>query len=275
MGCDFLLYSYYSPGCKRAENAKLYSYYSLYSYYRPYNLYTLIMIKNIIFDLGGVLLDIDLPFCMRSMQALGIDLNTLPQPASAKEDADMKPAVMGEGVVASGMLHQYQIGTVSTPDFLSAVHSLCTPGITMQQVADAWNTCCIDIPQYRLDKVRQLRDKGYRIYMLSNTNDAHWQDIVARCFGGQKAVDDLFDHTFLSQEMHMAKPNDDIYTSVLKVIGAPANECLFIDDSTPNVEAARALGFHTIHADVSSTRDGKVIAPPATDWTDIIDSALC
>lgn len=232
------------------------------------------MIKNIIFDLGGVLLDIDLPYCMRSVQALGIDLNNLPQSASADGHSSLKPAVMGEGVVASGMLNQYQVGAVSTPEFLSAIHSLCHPGTTMQQVIDAWNTCCINIPEYRLNKIRQLRSKGYHIYMLSNTNDAHWQDIVSRCFGGQDKVDELFDHTFLSQEMHMAKPNDDIYLEVLKEIGSPASECMFIDDSTPNVEAAKALGFHAIHAEVSATRDGKVIAPPATDWTDTIDAAL-
>lgn len=232
------------------------------------------MIKNIIFDLGGVLLDIDLPYCMRSVQALGIDLNNLPQSVNADGQSDLKPAVMGEGVVASGMLNQYQVGAVSTPEFLSAIHALCHPGTTMQQVIDAWNTCCIDIPAYRLDKIRQLRDRGYRIYMLSNTNDAHWQDIVSRCFGGQDKVDALFDHTFLSQEMHKAKPNDDIYLEVLKEIGSPASECLFIDDSTPNVEAAKALGFHAIHADVSATKEGKVIAPPATDWTETIDSVL-
>lgn len=232
------------------------------------------MIKNVIFDLGGVLLDIDLPYCMRSVQALGIDLNNLPQPVHVSEASDMKPAVMGEGVVANGMLHLYQIGKVSTPDFLSSIHALCHPGTTMQQVIDAWNTCCIDIPEYRLSKIKQLRDKGYRIYMLSNTNDAHWQDIVSRCFGGQHNVDSLFTHTFLSQEMHMAKPNDDIYLEVLKEIGSPASECLFIDDSSPNIEAAKNLGFHTIHAEVSTTHEGKVTAPPATDWTDIIDEAL-
>lgn len=232
------------------------------------------MIKNIIFDLGGVLLDIDLPYCMHSVEALGVDLSALPQPSPSNDTPNMKPAVMGEGVVANGMLNQYQIGTVTTHDFLTAIQDLCHAGTTMKQVVDAWNTCCIGIPQYRLDKLRRLHDMGYGIYMLSNTNDAHWQDIVSRCFGGQEVVDSIFKHTFLSQEMHMAKPNDDIYLAMLKEIGSPASECLFIDDSTPNVEAARALDFHAMHADVSTTRNGKVVAAPAIDWTDTIDAAL-
>ena len=233
------------------------------------------MIKNIIFDLGGVLLDIDLQYCMRQVQALGIDLNAYSaSTASLTLAADTQPAVMGEGMVATGALHLYQVGGISTPDFLEGVRRHCRPGTTTEQVLAAWNTCCIGIPQERLDKVLELRQRGYHTYMLSNTNDAHWQDIKTRCFGGQAEVDKYFDHVFLSQEMHLAKPNDEIYLEVLKTIGAKAEECLFIDDSTLNVEAAARLGFHTIHAEVTTTKNGKVIALPNNDWKVLIEQQL-
>ena len=87
-------------------------------------------------------------------------------------------------------------------------------------------------------------------------------------------VDKYFDDVFLSQEMQLAKPNDDIYLNVIKVLGVHTEECLFIDDSTANVEAASHLGFHTIHADVSTTKNGKVIALPNIDWTDEIEEIL-
>lgn len=221
------------------------------------------------------MLDIDLIHCMKQVQALGIDFDTLSkQTAPANASSTQKPAVMGEGIVATGETHMYQIGEISTTDFIGGIQRLCHPGTTYQQVLDAWNTCCIDIPQYRLDKVLQLRQQGYRTYMLSNTNDAHWQDIVKRCFGGQEQVDRYFDKVFLSQEMHLAKPNDEIYLEVLKEIGADASECLFIDDSTQNVQAAAALGFNTIHAKVSKTSDGKVVAPPDKEWKDELDRIL-
>lgn len=233
------------------------------------------MIKNIIFDLGGVLLDIDLIHCMKQVQALGVDFDSLSkQTLPADQSSSQKAAVMGEGIVATGETHLYQIGEISTTDFISGIQRLCNQGTTFQQVLDAWNTCCIAIPQYRLDKVLQLRKRGYHTYMLSNTNDAHWQDIVKRCFGGQEQVNRYFDKVFLSQEMHLAKPNDEIYLEVLKNIEADASECLFIDDSTQNIQAAAALGFNTIHADVSKTRDGKVIAPPTTEWKDVIDKII-
>lgn len=232
------------------------------------------MIRNIVFDLGGVLLDIDLNFCLQRVKALGVDFDAFSKQGEAVEKTGVKPAVMGEGLVANGMLHLYQVGGISTEAFLAGVQRACRPGTTREEVLEAWNSCCIDIPKYRLEKVKELKERGYTICMLSNTNDAHWQDIRSRCFGGQEVVDGLFDHVFLSQEMHMAKPNDDIFMEVLRQIGAKAEDCLFIDDSTANLEAAAALGFHTLHADISKTRDGKVVAGPERDWTDEIEKSL-
>lgn len=231
------------------------------------------MIKNIIFDLGGVLLDIDLAYCMQQLQALGIDLDTLEQ-KNKPTPAGTKAAVLGEGIVANGAMHLYQTGDISTEEFLEGARKLCKEGTTREEVLEAWNSCCIAIPQYRLDKLKELKEKGYRIYMLSNTNEAHWIKIVNQCFGGQDIVDSLFDHVFLSQEMHMAKPNDEIYLKVLEDICAQADECLFLDDSSANLEAAASLGFHTFHAATSKTENGKVVAPPSMDWTTTLDKYL-
>lgn len=230
-------------------------------------------IKNIIFDLGGVLLDIDLNYCMRQMQALGIDLDAFKK-KGMQTPIGTKAAVLGEGMVANGIMHLYQTGDITTEAFLEGVRKYCKEGTTREQVLEAWNSCCISIPSYRLNKLRELKQKGYTICMLSNTNEAHWQEIVKKCFGSQEVVDELFDHVFLSQEMHMAKPNDEIYLEVLRQINAKAEECFFLDDSSANLEAAAALGFHTLHVETSKTQNGMVVAPPATDWTTTIESFL-
>lgn len=230
-------------------------------------------IKNIIFDLGGVLLDIDLNYCMRQMQALGIDLDAFKK-KGMQTPIGTKAAVLGEGMVANGIMHLYQTGDITTEAFLEGVRKYCKEGTTREQVLEAWDSCCISIPSYRLNKLRELKQKRYTICMLSNTNEAHWQEIVKKCFGGQEVVDELFDHVFLSQEMHMAKPNDEIYLEVLRQINAKAEECFFLDDSSANLEAAAALGFHTLHVETSKTQNGMVVAPPATDWTTTIESVL-
>ena len=117
------------------------------------------MITTIIFDLGGVLLDIDLIYCMRQMQALGIDLEAF-EKKGMKTPSNTKAAVLGEGIVANGAMHLYQTGDISTEAFLEGVRRYCSEGTTLDQVLVAWNTCCIDIPQYRLDKLKELKQRG-------------------------------------------------------------------------------------------------------------------
>lgn len=230
------------------------------------------MITTIIFDLGGVLLDIDLTHCMRQMQALGLDLDKF-RTKGLQAPTGTRSAVLGEGIVANGATHLYQTGDITTEEFMEGVRRLCKEGTTREQVEAAWNSCIIGIPAYRIEKLRELK-RRYRICMLSNTNEAHWQLIVAQCFGGQNVVDSLFDHVFLSQEMHMAKPNDEIYLEVLRQLGAEATECLFLDDSSANLDAASALGFHTYHVETSKTRNGLVVARPEVDWTERISSLI-
>ncbi|NLV51904.1 MAG: HAD family phosphatase [Bacteroidales bacterium] len=231
------------------------------------------MIKNLIFDLGGVLLDIDLQYNVEQMKALGIDMDAFNKNSTTAPEGE-KPAVLGEGLVANGMIHLYQTGNITTEQFMESVREISRPGTTCEEVKEAWNTCILNIPKYRLEKLAELKKRGYRIYILSNTNEAHWVKIVNECFGGQDAVDTLFDHTFLSQEMHLAKPNDAIFLKVLEDIGAEAEDCLFVDDSSANTTAASALGFHTMHVETSRAHNGKVIASPQVDWVNQIDSKI-
>ena len=125
---------------------------------------------------------------------------------------------------------------------------LTAPGTTRQQVLDAWNSCLQTLPKYKLDFVKQLRNEGYATYLLSNTNDAHWKYILETSF--PEPPEYYFDKLFLSQEMGMAKPDTEIYAEVLRQIGTPADECLFIDDSSANCKAAESLGIHTYNAPV-------------------------
>ena len=90
-------------------------------------------IKNIIFDLGGVLLDIDLNYCMRQMQALGIDLDAFKK-KGMQTPIGTKAAVLGEGMVANGIMHLYQTGDITTEAFLEGVRKYCKEGTTREQV---------------------------------------------------------------------------------------------------------------------------------------------
>ena len=207
------------------------------------------MIKHIIFDLGGVLIDLDMPRCLESFRALDADPSVILQrDDSAGAENGRAKATLCDGLVANGAMDLYQTGDISTEDFVSGIQKFCRPGTTAEQVLQAWNDCLLSIPVYKLDFIKQLRGEGYKVHLLSNTNEAHWVHIAEKHFGGK--AEEYFDHLFLSQEMHMSKPNDDIFLAVLDKLGAKGEECLFIDDAQANVEAAQALGYNVYKAPV-------------------------
>ena len=203
------------------------------------------MIKTIIFDLGGVLIDVDMNRCFHNIKALGVDVESLTKTSS---ESNAQVSTVCEGITISGALHEYQIGKIPTDEFISMIQQISSPGTTRQQVLDAWNSCLLTLPKYKLDFVKQLRNEGYATYLLSNTNDAHWKYILETSF--PEPTENYFDKCFLSQEMGMAKPDTDIYAEVLRLIGTPADECLFLDDSSTNCKAAESLGIHTYNAPV-------------------------
>ena len=207
------------------------------------------MIKHIIFDLGGVLIDLDMPRCLESFRALGADPSVILQrDDSAGAENGRAKATLCDGLVANGAMDLYQTGDISTEDFVSGIQKFCRPGTTAEQVLEAWNDCLLSIPVYKLEFIKQLRAEGYKVHLLSNTNEAHWVHIAQKHFGGK--AEEYFDHLFLSQEMHMSKPNDDIFLAVLDKLGAKGEECLFIDDAQANVEAAQVLGYNVYKAPV-------------------------
>ena len=195
--------------------------------------------KILIFDLGGVLLNLDMEGCFDRFGLLGFDAER----ASASTpvlDNTRQQSTLVEGVVATGVMDLYQTGDISTEDFIAALQQCCRVGTTREQVLETWCSCLLDIPSYKLDFLCQLRDEGYRVCLLSNTNDAHWQEIL-KLFSEPTST--YFDRVFLSHEMHKSKPNADIFLQVLDDLHAIPEECVFVDDIQANCDAASALGI--------------------------------
>ncbi|MBQ0022018.1 MAG: HAD family phosphatase [Prevotellaceae bacterium] len=229
------------------------------------------MIKNIIFDLGGVLLDVDMKRCFQQFKNLGVNPELF---TSNNNSPNAQESTICEGMSASGIIALYQTGDISTTDFINTIQKACFPNTTYDQVLNAWNSCLFSIPQKKLEVVKQLHEK-YNTYMLSNTNEAHWEYIYNNSFPTHKPDLSLyFNKVFLSQEMHLAKPNPQIYKEMLKAIDATPSECLFIDDASANTIAAENLGIKTLTVEASKINEQGNIIPPAHDWCNIIHEEL-
>ncbi len=186
--------------------------------------------KNIIFDLGNVLVKLNPEGCIGAFKAIGMG-----------ELVDSNP--QSEGMK---LMSKLGVGMITTEEFCEAARKLTGTDVTNEEIIDAANKMLVEIPDYKKERLLQLKKAGYRLFLLSNTIDVHWDYCVEHLFPYlNHGVEDYFEYCFLSQRMHLAKPNACIYEEVIRQANIHPDETLFIDDLKENCEAAEKLGIHT------------------------------
>jgi putative hydrolase of the HAD superfamily len=186
--------------------------------------------KNIIFDLGNVLVKLDEAATMRAFETLG-----WPKKDHIREYAEGLKLFQAMGV-----------GLMSNQQFFDAFRATTHSNVTDQQITESTNAMLLYIPEEKKSKLLQLRKEGHRVFLLSNTIDLHWQYCKKNLFPmDHYGVDDYFEKAFLSQEMHMKKPDDEIFQQVINDATIDPNDTLFIDDLEVNCEAAERNGIHS------------------------------
>ena len=189
-------------------------------------------IKNIIFDLGGVILDIDENIVYKELEKLGICTSEL---ARSKEFMEI--------------MSKFDTGIYTAPTFRKKMKSLIGQEKMTDQRFDAiWNAMLLDIPRERIEAIEKVK-KHYKIFLMSNTNVIHYdlyvRDLQLRF--GYNEFDELFNKSYFSFAEHLEKPDPRFFELILDHEGLLPEETLFIDDSKKNIEAAQALGIRTYH----------------------------
>ena len=188
------------------------------------------MIKNLLFDLGGVIMDIRRLNCVASFERLGM------------KDAD---SFLGE-YSQKGPFLQLEEGAISEAEFRTAVRQFIDGEVSDEQIDSAFCDFLVGIPKYRLEQLRELK-KQYGIYMLSNTNSIMWRSRIAEDFRQEGLErEDYFDGIVTSFEARSIKPDAKIFHTVVEKLGIKPEETLFLDDSQKNLDAAAELGFQTL-----------------------------
>ncbi len=187
-------------------------------------------IKTIIFDLGGVLIDLDRNACVHAFEQLGV------------LDADKYLSAY----IQQGIFLELEEGKLSEQEFCDEFRKLSTnKNITNDQIRDGWCKFLIDIPDYKLDMLLELRKK-YQVFMLSNTNCMVSGYYTNTIFTKQGCtIDDYFDRRYLSYEIGSVKPGHHIFKHLIADSGINPQEALFLDDGEKNIIAAKELGFQT------------------------------
>ena len=187
------------------------------------------MEKNtIVFDLGGVLIDLDVPRCVGNFKRLMGEENV----RNILGIDDEGEGVVSVSAATKQLMHDYEYGNISTDEFLHTLQEYCYTDTTIEQIREAWLSMLDELPQERLDFIASLRARGYRTILLSNSNELHWQPIW-----DQYNLGDYFDAVFASQQLHMAKPNREIFEYVERAAEIDSAHTVYVDDLEKNRKA--------------------------------------
>ncbi len=200
------------------------------------------MIRNLIFDMGGIILP---------MRPKSIPIERFATLGLAPEVGEEIFSPYGQ----QGIFEQAETGELSAEEFLEAYRSLTGHAITFDQVQWGWLGFVEEPPRERLEWLDQLRAEGYHVALLSNTNpfiQAHIEPLIAA----------HFDAIYYSYRLGACKPNERAFRAMLAQGAYDPHECLFFDDALHNVEAARRLGIHALHV------------PDIQAWLSLLRSAL-
>jgi len=184
-------------------------------------------VRNIIFDLGGVLLNID---PKRTIDAFGkLGMEQLVGDKGLSYDHDI--------------FYLMEQGQISSDEFRKGVLQLLPAPVTFDEIDDAWTAMLLDFPAIRVELVKKLRNQ-YKIYLFSNTNAIHVEKYHSN-FRKQHGfeVSSLFEKTFYSNEIGFRKPSSESFQEIIRLGEIYPEETLFIDDSLPNVDGARVSGL--------------------------------
>jgi HAD superfamily hydrolase (TIGR01509 family) len=188
-------------------------------------------IKNIVFDLGGVIMNLDVPKTIKAFKELGIN-NIVNNTGHAYQHP---------------FFYELEVGKISEDEFLESLFNLSDQEPTNQQITAAWNTMILDMPKERVDFLHNLKTK-YNLFLLSNTNSIHQKKYLDDFKEDYKtSFNKIFNKAYYSHEIGIRKPDAAVFNFILNDSNLKAEETLFVDDALSNIEAAQNVDIQTYH----------------------------
>lgn len=189
------------------------------------------MIRNIIFDIGGVLIDLQPQRTLSALRAL------LDEPIEELSDRSL----LGGG--QNELVDKYMTGDIADEAFFAGLLSHARAGVKTEDLRCAWDSMMIGLPARRVEAIQSLHREGVRVALLSNINDEHLRVTKEMFAKADFMLGRDYDYAFYSNELHLAKPDVSIYRLVLEQTGLAPEETLYIDDLAQNVAAAEGVGL--------------------------------
>ena len=204
------------------------------------------MIKNIAFDLGGVVLALSYEQAVKRFEVIGL------KDARQQLDAFEQRGIFGD----------LESGRITAEDFRRELSKMVGRLLTMNECYQAWHGYVDHVPKRNLEELLSLRERGYRVCLLSNTNPYMMQWAGNDFDGEGHPISYYFDALYLSYECKVMKPRREIFEMMLQGQQSTPEETLFVDDGPRNVEMAATMGMHTLCPQNNE------------DWTEALEALL-
>lgn len=188
-------------------------------------------LKNILFDMGGVIIDLNVNATLEAFYNMGFPPKFLNYPENYNTD----------------IFYKYETGRISTSEFRDAIRKDTGLDFEDSVFDNAWRAMLLDIQPETIDLLKKLAE-NYNLYVLSNTSALH-TPVFEMLFQlvGEISMKDIFKQCYYSNETGHHKPDDSSFNFVLEHANIKAEETLFLDDNIHNIKAAQAMGFNVIH----------------------------
>jgi putative hydrolase of the HAD superfamily len=181
-------------------------------------------IKNLIFDLGGVIYEINYQNVTKKLQALSLDIHF----SQLQQDP---------------IFDEFEIGKITPDEFRKSIRMTAkVPNLTDHEIDEIWNSMLIGLFPKRLNLMKKLSQK-YPIVLLSNANQIHYDYILEEC----TPIFEFMKKTYFSFKIGKRKPHPETFQYVLNDTGFKPEETLFIEDTIIHIEGAKTVGLHTLH----------------------------
>jgi FMN phosphatase YigB (HAD superfamily) len=203
-------------------------------------------IKHIIFDLGGVLINLNYQLTEQAFIETGIE----------------NFSVLYSQLQQSSLFDKWEMGLITRVEFISSLQQAAAVPVTEAQITNAWNAMLLDFPVRRLQILQQL-SLYYNLFLLSNTNEIHEEAFnkILMDAHGIPNIGVFFDKVYLSHRIGLRKPSKEIFERVLNDNGLKPEETLFIDDSPQHIATAKELGIQTIFLEKGMTIEADIFKP--------------
>ena len=198
------------------------------------------MLPHLLFDFGGVIIDIDYDATPAAMRRLSRAGSTIAFSQASQAE----------------LFDRFETGHLTPAEFRTGLRTAYNLDATDAEVDAAWQAMLLDVPPERLALIDELRRQGHQTALLSNTNALHIAEInqrLAAKFGFENGIADVLDRVFYSQEVGLRKPGEEIFRHALREMNWRPEDVLFIEDSPQHIATARRLGLRVLH-----------LAPPLT-----------